>query len=130
MKVDFWEPGKYDYLFEDVAVERLVEAAKVVQATARAMCPVGTERRTIARRGKYAGQTWTARSPGRLKESIRVVQKLTKGGRPFKSKKNVRVYAGHWLAYYARIVEKTVRSFMEPAVSVSLGQVKQILGVK
>ncbi len=128
MKVEFWEPDKYDYLFEDVAVDRLVDAAKVIQATARALVPVGTVRRSIARRGRYAGQTWTGRSPGRLKDSIRIVQKLTKGGKPFKSKKNVRVYAGHWLAYYARIVENKEKAYMEPAVNLSIGEVKRIIG--
>ncbi len=129
MKVDFWDADKYDALLENVAVERLVDAARSIQATARAIVPVGHIRRPIARRGRYAGQTWTARSPGRLRDSIRVVQKLTKTGKPFKSKRNVRVYAGHWLAYYARIVEKQHKAFMEMSVNMSIGDVRRIIGV-
>lgn len=81
------------------------------------------------RRGPYAGQPWTARDAGQLKKSIRVTQKKLKGGRAAWKSKDVRIYAGHYLAWYANIVEHS-KPFMRPAVAASLSTVKSILGVR
>jgi hypothetical protein len=129
MRVEDWNPNKFDETFENVAVERLVEAAEVVARQARQTCPVGTVTRPMYKRGKYAGQPWTARDGGGLKRSIRVTQKTSKQGRPLMRKRNVRVYAGNYFAYYADIVEHD-RPFMRTALAQALPEVKQIIGAK
>jgi hypothetical protein len=118
MRVEGWNPEKYDLEFENVAIERLVEAAEVVADSARRSCPVGTISRPMYKRGPYAGKPWTARDAGALKKTIRVRQKLSKSGRPLKRKSNVRVYAGNYLVYYASIVENAT------------AKIKQILGAE
>ena len=129
MRVENWNPNKMDQTFENVAVSRLLEAAEVVADTARSKCPVGTISRPIYKTGPYAGQPWTARDAGQLKKSVRVVQKKTKSGKALSKKRNVRVYAGHFLAYYASIVEYS-RPFLRPALASSMSQVKSIIGAK
>jgi hypothetical protein len=130
MRVEGFNPNKFDETFENVAVERLVEAAEVVAEKARQKCPVGTVSRPIYKTGPYAGQNWTARDAGRLKKSIRVVQRKSKSGKPLTKKKNVRVYGGNYLAYYAKIVEFNQRAFLRPALNGSISEIRSIIGVK
>lgn len=130
MRVENWNPNVMDETFENVAIERLVEAANVVARSARQRCPVGTVSRPIYKTGRYAGQYWTARDAGQLKKSIRVVQKKSKSGRPLSRKRNVRVYAGHRKAYYAKIVEFNQRAFLRPALNSSIPEIKQIIGAR
>lgn len=118
-----------DETFEHVAIERLVEAAEVVAAAARRGCPVGTVSRPMYRRGAYAGQPWTARDAGQLRKSIRVVTRKTKSGKALTKKRNVRIYAGHYLAYYARIVEHS-RPFMRSALNGSIPAIRSIVGAR
>lgn len=129
MRLENFNPNKFDATFEKVAVERLVDAAKVVKAAARRRCPVGVTSRPMYLSGPYAGQPWTARDAGQLKKSIRVVRKKTKSGKAFSKKRNVRIYAGHTLAYYATIVEHS-KPYMRPGLAGSLSEVKQIIGAK
>lgn len=129
MRVERWNPNVADQEFENVAIERLVEAAEVVAENARRRCPVGTVSRPIYKRGPYAGQAWTARDAGQLKRSIRVTQKRSKSGKPLMRKRNVRVYAGHFLAYYASIVEHS-KPFMRPALTQSIAAMKTIIGAR
>lgn len=129
MRVERWDPAAMDQVFEDVTLDRLEEAAEAVAEAARARCPVGTVTRPMYRRGPFAGQSWTARDAGQLKKSIRVTRKKTKGGKAFAKGKAIRVYAGHYLAYYARIVEHS-RPFMRPALAASLQKIKSIVGAK
>jgi len=129
MKVAEWNPNKFDQTFENVAVERLVRAAEVVAGAVRRRCPVGTISRPMYKTGRYAGQPWTARDAGQLKKSIRVTRKRTRSGKAFSKKRNVRVYAGNFLAYYSSIVEHT-RPFMRPALEGTMSEVKQIIGAK
>lgn len=130
MRVENFNPNVMDETFENVAIERLVEAANVVAKAARQKCPVGTISRPIYRTGPYAGQNWTARDAGQLKKSIRVVQKKSKSGKPLSRKRNVRIYGGNFLAYYAKIVEFNQRAFMRPALNGSISEIKSIIGVK
>ena len=129
MRVEAWNPNKMDETFENVAIDRLIAAAEVVARHARQKCPVGTISRPMYKKGPYAGQPWTARDAGQLKRSIRVVRKKTKSGKAFSRKRDVRVYAGHYLAYYAQIVEFT-RAFMRPALAQSLSEIKTIIGTE
>lgn len=129
MRVENWNPNVMDQTFEDVAVERLVEGAEVVAEKARRLCPAGTVSRPIYKKGPYAGQPWTARDAGQLRKSIRVVQKKTASGKPLMRRRNVRVYAGHYLAYYASIVEFS-HPFMRPALAGSIGELKAITGAR
>jgi hypothetical protein len=130
MRVEIWNPEKYDLMFENVSIERLVEAAEAVAADARTRCPVGTISRPIYRRGPYAGQPWTARDAGALRKTIRVRQKFSKSGRPLKRKSNVRVYAGNYIVYYAKIVEYYGQQFLRPAIWNNHPKIKQILGAE
>jgi len=129
MRVESFNPNEFDQIFEDIAIDRLVEAADVVADEVRRKCPVGTISRPMYRTGPYAGQPWTARDARQLKKSIRVVRKKTKSGKAFSKKRNVRVYAGNYLAYYASIVEHS-QPFMRPAYYKSLAKVKSIIGAK
>ena len=127
MRVASWTPTRWDETFENVAIERLVDGAEIIAGAARRKCPVGTISRPAA------GKLWTSRDPRRLKKSIRVVRKKTKSGRAFTKKRNVRVYAGHYLAFYARFVEygtvkTSAKPFMRPALSGSAAAVKAAVG--
>ncbi|MFH2076952.1 MAG: HK97 gp10 family phage protein [Pseudomonadota bacterium] len=129
MRVELWNPNVMDQSFEDVAIERLVKAAEILADNTRKKCPTGTVTRPMYRRGPYAGKAWTKRDAGQLKRSIRVVQKKTKSGKALSRKRNVRVYVGHYLAYYARIVEYS-RPFLRPAVVQSIGAMKDAIGAR
>ena len=114
MRVESFNPNRFDQTFEDVAVERLIEAAEVVAKAARRRCKVET---------------------GELRNSIRITRKMTKSGRAFSKKKSARIYAGSKDAFYATAVEYgTSRAaphpFMRPALEESMSEVKEILGVK
>lgn len=129
MRIEGWNPNKFDESFENIAISRLAEAAEVVAQRARSRCPVGTISRPMYRRGKYADQPWTSRDGGRLKKSIRVVRRRTKSGKAFSRKRNVRVYMGNYLAYYAPIVEHD-KPILRPAFYASMPEIKLILGVR
>jgi hypothetical protein len=130
MRIESWNPNVMDETFENVAIDRLVEGAEVVAKQARRNCPVGTVTRPIYKSGPYAGQNWTARDGGKLKKSVRVTQKLSKSGKPLNRKRNVRVYAGNYLAYYAKIVEFSGKAFLRNALNSSIGEIKSIIGAK
>jgi hypothetical protein len=130
MRVELWNPEKYDLDFENIAIERLVEAAEYVASVARNACPVGTISHPIYKRGPYAGRSWTARDAGALKKTIRVRQKHSKTGKPLKGKRNVRVYAGNYNVYYASIVEYSGISFMRTAIWNATSKIKSILGAE
>ena len=129
VRITDWNPNKFDETFENVALDRLIEGAEVLKNAVKSKTPVGTTSRPIYRKGPYAGQPWTARDAGQLKKSVRVVRKKTKSGKALSRKRNVRVYAGTSLAYYASIVEHE-SAFMRPGLTSVLGQVKSIIGAK
>jgi len=128
MRVQFFNPQKFDTEFKGIALKRLKNAASIIEKEAINQCPVGTISRPIYKTGPYAGQIWTSRDKGRLRGSIRTVVPYNVG-RTFASKTNVRVYAGHYTAYYAAIVENG-RHFMRKAKNKSMPKVKEIIGVK
>lgn len=126
MRVSNWNPQKFDGEFMNASMDRLRKAAEVVASKARAKCPVGTISRPIYKTGKYAGQPWTARDAGALKKTIRVVEKKETGAEIMKGR-NIRIYAGNYLRYYAQIVEYNGRAFMRPALNASKGEIRSIL---
>lgn len=123
MRVANWKPSRYDDKFYNVGYNRLKDGAEILADEIRRKCPVGTTSRPMYQTGPYAGQKWTARDAGQLKKSIRVVEKKGSWGFEVHRARNVRVYAGHYLAYYARIVEYYT-PFMRPAWRSTLRKVK------
>lgn len=123
MRVAKWNPSKYDDKFYDVAYERLKDGAEILAEEIRRVCPVGTISRPMYKTGPYAGQKWTARDAGQLKRSVRVVEKKERWGFEVHRARNVRVYVGHYLAYYARIVEYS-KPFVRPAWRRTLRRIK------
>ena len=114
MRIENWNPNVADQTFENVSMKRLVDAAEVIAEAARRNCKVKT---------------------GALKKSVRVVRKRTKSGKAFSRKRNIRIYAGSYEAYYAAWVEfgtsKTpMAAYMRPAQSSTLSEVKAIIGVR
>jgi len=136
MRLENFNPNRYDQSFEDVAVERLVKAANIIRAATKRKLSAKIGKgettgisRPIYKTGSYAGQPWTKRDFGELMKSIRVTQKKSKYGKPLWRKRNVRVYAGHYLAYYADIFEYS-EPFMRPAFAESEPMIATLLGVK
>lgn len=127
MRVSNWNPQKYDGEIMAASMERLRKAAELVAARARGKCPVGTVSRPIYKRGPYAGQPWTARDAGALKRTIRVVEKKESYSATIAKTRNIRIYAGNYLVYYAKIVEYAGRQFLRPALNQSKTEIKKIL---
>lgn len=127
MRVSNWNPQKYDAEFAEASMARLRKAAEVIADEARRRCPEGTVSRPIYVSGANAGQPWTARDAGQLKRSIRVVEKNDQHGAALAEGRNIRVYAGHYLAYYAKIVEYAGKKFLRPALAASKNEVRRIL---
>ena len=128
MRLENFNPNRFDREFENVSINRLIEAADIITEAARRKCPVGTITRPMYKSGPYAGQPWTARDGGELKKSIRVTRKRTKSGKALSRKRNVRIYGGNKKAYYASIVEHS-KPFLRPAFAESMSEVKRIIGV-
>lgn len=129
VRIGYWNPNIADQEFEHIAIERLVKGAKIVKAIARRRCPVGTISRSVH------GDPYTARKPGQLRKSIRVVRKKTPSGRAFSKKRNVRIYAGNFLAFYAHFVEHgtsrtSAQPFLRPAFRESIPMIKTLIGAK
>jgi len=136
VRIEGWDSNRFDQQFEDITMDRLEKAADIIAERANRNCPVGTIVRPVYKTGKYAGRIWTSRNPGRLKKSVRVVRKKTKSGKAFTKKLNVRIYAGHFTAYYPYWVEsgytikkgprkkKARKKKMRPIENIEFGTVK------
>jgi len=129
MRVAYWNFNEADQDLSNVAESRLIIAANEIAKEVRQACPVGTVSRPMYKTGPYKNCTWTARDAGQLKKSVRVTTKKNKWGREIWRRKNIRVYVGHYDAYYAAIVEFS-HAFMRPALVRVLGSVKSIIGAK
>lgn len=136
MRVEVWEPEKYNSELQKVTMDRLelaaIRLANQTKNNLRGRIGSGLKGKQIINRpmykkGPYAGQAWTKRDFGELLRGVRVTRKRTKSGKAFSRKLNIRVYAGHYLAYYARIFEYS-KPYMRPAVESTLAEVKAILG--
>jgi len=128
MRVQFFDPQKFDTEFKGIMVKRMEEAVDVIVKEAQGTVPVGTISHPMYKTGKYAGQKWTSRDAGRLKKSIRRVTPNNAIGTTFKVRTNVRAYAGHYMAWYAAIVEFDTR-FMRKAKNRARRKMKAILGI-
>jgi len=128
MRVQNWGFSEIDGLVADASDAKLLEAAEVVAKEVRRLCPVGTVSHPIYRRGKYANQNWTSRDAGRLKKSIRVVKNKQIGRRIYK-KRDIRIYAGHYMAWYASAVE-FYTPFVRPGIVAAMPEIRRILSGK
>jgi len=133
MRVSNWNWKETDKMVVTTTRKRALKAANVIADRVRRDCPVGTISRPMYEKGSYAGQEWTKRDAGELKKSVRVVERdEEKYGyvlAQFKTIGNygdVRVYVGHYLAWYAQIVEYYT-PFMRPALAATRSKVKDIL---
>lgn len=134
-RVSGWNPAAYDEIFANLSMDVLRDAAQIIATNVRVRCPVhepeGVMYRPVYKTGKYKGEPWTARTGGTLKKSIRVVEKYeVKGGTKVFDDRNIRVYAGHYMAYYARIVEKihpTKSLWMRRGFTASIPMIKSLL---
>lgn len=136
MRLENWNPNRFDAEIKKAAIDRAVEAAELVAERTRRnlKAQIGKGKTTkinrpAYRKGKYAGQAWTAREFGQLMKSIRVVKQYEKYSTLLFKKSNVRVYIGNYKAYYARIFEFS-RPFFRPAFFSSQPDIKRILGAK
>jgi hypothetical protein len=113
MRVAEWDAKVFeDYI--GIVYEGLLESAYIVKddAVRKLRSQIGAGKTTginrpVYKRGKYAGQFWTARQFGNLLKSVRVTEKRGE-------KKNVRVYAGSKMAYYGPIFEYD-KPYLRPA---------------
>ena len=124
MRVEFWNP-QIDSEIYAVAMER-IESAAIILAEQIQSNLKSVIRHEISRpaykTGKYAGQSWTARTAGALLKTVRVVKKP--------GERNIWIMEGNYNVYYAKIFEysaikgkkhfrpalKQARSAMESAV--------------
>jgi len=135
MRIAYWDETAGYKDFSNVAEERVQAAAEVIkEAVSRNLRgQIGRGKTTGINRpvyltGDYAGQPWTAREAGTMLKSVRVVEQKKEGALVWKAQ-NVRVYCGHYMAWYAQIFEY-YRPFMRPAMEETLSEVKQIMGVE
>ena len=136
-RVSNWSPQKYDGEFALVCMERLKAAAEVVAAKARSNLQVIVQHsvsRPPYKTGPLAGDPKSAREPGALLKTIRVVEKkeTNSGGIGVLVGRNIRIYAGNKVVWYAGPFEyattpKRGRPFLRPALNTSKGVIKEIL---
>jgi hypothetical protein len=158
MKVK-WRQDSINRYVEGIAVERLVDAGEILRDEVKTKLKaqfhrgwVGKQRplkpgrkrpnkprapryeidRPKYKSGPYNDAQWTARYGKTYKtliKSVRLVRKLTPKTKALSKKRSVRVYAGHYLAFYADIFEY-YRPFFRPALRSSNDKMKGVLGVK
>lgn len=112
--------SKYDKQIMTAAMDRVEKAAKVIRDQAKRNCVVGT----ISRPAK--GKFWTERSPGAMRDTIRVTRR--------EGKNNVLLIAGNKKTWWATQMEYGrggwkggPKPFMRPAISSTKSEVKSIL---
>ncbi len=136
LRVEYWKPEEAYKDFSNISRKRVLDAAYVIkdEVVRRLRSQIGRGKTTGINRpvyltGDYPGEPWTAREAGQMLKSVRVVEREEKEGVEIWHKQNVRVYVGHYLAFYANIFE-FYRPFMRPAIAATLPKVKDILGTK
>ncbi len=135
MKVAEWHPEVFDELTK-IAYDRLLAASYFLKDVnvRKLRGKIGSRKTTginrpVYKKGKDAGQQWTARDFGQLLKSLRVVEKREKYGTVLTHYKNIWLMCGNYLAFYADIFE-FYTPFMRPALNESIGEIKAIMGVQ
>ena len=134
MRVSNWNPSRFDGEFMNASMDRLEKAAEVIKAQAKSKLSsqIGRGKTTGIshgpyKTGKYAGEPWTARDFGSLLKTLRVVKKEEQYGALMGTVgRNVRVYAGNYLVWWAKIFEY-YRPYLRPALNASKTEVRSIL---
>ncbi len=135
VRVSNWNPQRYDDEIIGASMGRLRKAAEVIKNNAVTILrsKIGRGQTTGIRRGayktgQYAGQPWTAREPGSLEKTLRVVEKHDSAAElaVFGKERNVRVYAGNYEVYWAKLFE-FYQPYLRPAVNKSKARIREIL---
>jgi len=134
MRVSNWNPEIYKGEFMTASMNRLKLAAELIKMRAklRLKNEIGRGKTTNISRGpyktgKYAGEPWTARDFGSLLKTLRVVEKKEQYGTlVWSTGKNIRVYAGNYLVWWAAIFEY-YRPYLRSALNESKAEVRSIL---
>ena len=98
----FWNPNVAEHEIMGNAMKRLKKAGEAMADEVRENTPVGTVSRPMYKKGDYAGQYWTAKDAGALRDSVRVTSE--EGSSDWRSR-NVWIMTGNRKAYYGKIVE-------------------------
>jgi hypothetical protein len=88
--------------------------------------------RPAYKKGPYKDSPWTARVAGAMLKTVRVVEKKDQSGALIASFRNIRVYVGNDLVYYAKMFEYAVsrkrgQAFLRPALNQSKNEIRSIL---
>ncbi len=135
VRVSNWNVQKWDGELINASMGRLTKSAEVIKKNAvtilRSKIGKGATsgiRHGPYKTGQYAGQPWTAREPGSLEKTLRVVEKHKEGAvtAVFGKTRNVRVYAGNRIVYWAKIFE-FYQPYLRPAVNKSKARIREIL---
>lgn len=120
-RIDF-NLQKYDGEFKAAGMVRIKKAAEAIRDAAKAKCVVGTVTRPA--KGKF--WYWTERTPGAMKNTIRVSEK--------KGMNNVLVIAGNAKTWWATQMEYGrgawkggAKPFMRPAIHQSYDKIRSII---
>lgn len=131
-KVKRWNWNEANRMVNGETRKRLLTAAEMIKTEIRTKLKRSIGKgettgisRPIYKTGKHRGQPWTQRNFGELLGSVRVVEKREAWGFEIQKERNVRVYAGHYLAYYAQIFEFD-RPYMRPAWRAVLPKLKKV----
>ena len=118
-KIDF-DLQKYDGEFKAAGMARIKRSAEAIRDAAKAKCVVGTISRPAV--GKY----WTERTPGAMRNTIRVVEK--------EGVNNILVIAGNAKTWWATQMEYGrgawkggAKPFMRQAIHESYSKIRSIV---
>ena len=123
---------QYDEIIKKSSLSRMTQAANELRDAMRLSCYKSYKnRRPIYKKGKDAGELWTARDMDILAKTIRVTGKEGVG---LYSHPNVRVYAGNFKTWWATQMEYGrgawkggAHPFMRPAIAATKSKIKVIL---
>lgn len=131
-----WDPNRVNRTVENISVERLNKAAKVLRATVkrRLAAEIGKGKETGINRpvyltGPYAGSSWTAREAGSMMNSVRLTRKKTRVKKALSKKRSVWLRVGHYEVFYAEIFE-FYRPFLRPALAEAEPMMNTMLGIE
>jgi hypothetical protein len=123
---------QYDEIIKKSCLARMREAAAELQLAMILKCKKSyNNRRPVYKKGKDAGELWTARDMDIMAKTIRVSEKKGKG---LYQSPDVRVYAGNFKTWWATQMEfgrgawkGGAHPFMRPAIAATKSKIKVIL---